>query len=135
MSKDKEYLKQRRVVRKSLLGREVKGRKIVTKVGQHIDTRVNALHLVPVQLSDGTFRVFYGVGGGWYEYHFSDNVIRRAVERSAKMPVVCATSPSRSRVQSYKPRKGVSHAVVTVYNGEQEGRSDEICFHKEKKQV
>ena len=135
MKNDKEYLKQRRVVCKSLLGFEMKGKKIVTKIGQHVDARVNALHLVPVQLSDGTFRVFYGAGGKWYEYRFNDNVIRRAVQRSTKMPTVCATSPSRSRVQTYEPRKGVSHAVVTVYGGEQEGCGDEICFHKERKEA
>lgn len=132
MPNNKEYLKQRRAVFRCLKGLEVKGKKTVVKVGQHVDMRVNALQLVPVQLSDGTFRVFYGACGGWSEYHFNDNVIRRAVQRSAKMPTVCATSSSRSRVEVYKPRKGVSHAVIAIHSGEQEGREDEIRFHKEK---
>ncbi len=129
---DPVYNRQRRNTRRRLTGKWCQGKKIV-QVGSPVDARFNKPTLIPVKLSNGSFRVL------WEEKSRqlvpTSDKIDRTIARSQRMPLVGPGIGSDVvHIQVYPRRKGVKHAFIKVYFNEKADRGDSIVYVKEDKQ-
>jgi hypothetical protein len=123
LAQDKPYINQRRRTQRALKGRMVGGQLIV-KVGSPIDARNNKPSLVPFQLKNGRFGVFWGESN--MDAVIPDNPdAAKAIEYSTRMPKVGPGFGSDVvHIRAYPKKKGVKYAFIKVYFNDKAGRGD-----------
>lgn len=130
MTSDIEYTRQIRNTRRRLAGKSVQGKKII-KVGRPVNNKLNAPTLIPVQLSDGTYRVLWSESGPFLQ---SENPkVNTAIRNSQRMPLVAKGIGSDvMHIRTYPRRSGIKHAFIKCYYNEKADRyNDSITFVKD----
>lgn len=125
MARDLVYEKQRRKLRRALIGKKVEKRKKIVRLGRPIDGRTNAPPLVPVKLSDGTFRILWNSN----VMFFPSTEINLAIWDSRKMPEVApGIAGDVLHITAYPRKKGIKYAFIRTFYNFKEGRPDEIRY-------